>query len=73
MPSLLEKKRDGYSFNRKEVEWIISQVSNLPREQVGAFLMACQLQGLNQEETSAFISFPLQKELASGSSFYRFF
>ncbi len=53
MPSLLEKKRDGYSFNRKEVEWIISQVSNLPREQVGAFLMACQLQGLNQEETSA--------------------
>jgi len=53
MPALLEKKRDGHPLVSEEIEWIISQLPILPREQIGAFLMACQLQGLNQDETSS--------------------
>jgi len=53
MPALLENKRDGQEFSQKELTWIVANLETMPREQIGAFLMACQLQGLNHRETSA--------------------
>ena len=52
-PTLIAKKRDGEVLTGDEFNWFIEHLTQLPREQIGAFLMACQLNGLNDEETTA--------------------
>ena len=51
IPALLAKKRDGQILSKEELSWFIENLSEIPNEQIGAFLMACQINGLNQEET----------------------
>ena len=51
IPSLLAKKRDGEILSKEEISWFIEHLSEIPNEQIGAFLMACQINGLNPEET----------------------
>ena len=52
IPSLLAKKRDGTVLDENEIEWFIQNLHEIPNEQIGAFLMACQINGLNAEETT---------------------
>ena len=52
IPSLLAKKRDGLVLEKNEIEWFIQNLHEIPNEQIGAFLMACQINGLNAEETT---------------------
>ena len=52
IPSLLAKKRDGLELEREEIEWFIAHLHTIPNEQIGAFLMACQINGLNAQETT---------------------
>ena len=51
IPTLLAKKRDGEILSKEEISWFIEHLSEIPNEQIGAFLMACQINGLNSEET----------------------
>ncbi len=53
IPSLLAKKRDGHALEQNEIEWFIQHLQEIPNEQIGAFLMACQINGLNPEETTS--------------------
>lgn len=53
MPTLLATKRDGGVWSDAEIQWFIEHLAELPREQVGAWLMAAQLVGLNEQETVA--------------------
>ncbi len=50
-PTLLTKKRDGEILSQQEISWFIEHLSEIPNEQIGAFLMACQINGLNSDET----------------------
>lgn len=50
-PTLLAKKRDGEILSQQELSWFIDHLSEIPNEQIGAFLMACQINGLNSDET----------------------
>jgi len=52
IPSLLAKKRDGHALEQNEIEWFIQHLQDIPNEQIGAFLMACQINGLNPQETT---------------------
>ncbi len=52
IPNLLAKKRDGHGLEQREIEWFIQHLHEIPNEQIGAFLMACQINGLNAEETT---------------------
>ena len=52
IPSLLAKKRDGLILEKNDIEWFIQNLHEIPNEQIGAFLMACQINGLNSEETT---------------------
>jgi pyrimidine-nucleoside phosphorylase len=52
IPRLLAKKRDGLILEKNEIEWFIQNLHEIPNEQIGAFLMACQINGLNAEETT---------------------
>ena len=52
IPSLLAKKRDGLVLERNEIDWFIQNLHKIPNEQIGAFMMACQINGLNAEETT---------------------
>lgn len=51
IPTLLAKKRDGEVLSQQEISWFIEHLSEIPNEQIGAFLMACQINGLNSDET----------------------
>jgi pyrimidine-nucleoside phosphorylase len=53
IPSLLAKKRDGHALEQNEIEWFIQHLQEIPNEQIGAFLMACQINGLNPQETTS--------------------
>lgn len=53
MPHLLAIKRDGGVWSKAEIQWFVEHLDDLPREQVGAWLMAAQLIGLNEQETLA--------------------
>ena len=53
MPHLLAIKRDGGVWSEAEIQWFVEHLDDLPREQVGAWLMAAQLIGLNEQETLA--------------------
>ena len=52
VPSLLAKKRDGIALEQAEIDWFIQHLHEIPNEQIGAFLMACQINGLNALETT---------------------
>lgn len=53
--SLIRKKRDKKNLTPDEIKYIIDQYSKdqVPDYQISAFLMACFLNGLNDEETAA--------------------
>ena len=52
MPHILETKRDGREISLESFEFICENINSIPREQLGAFLMACQINGLSENETS---------------------
>lgn len=52
MPDILASKRDGHSLSTEDFKYICGNIDSIPREQLGAFLMACQINGLTPEETS---------------------
>ena len=52
MPEILAAKRDGEELTSEDFEYICNSISVIPREQLGAFLMACQINGLTSAETS---------------------
>lgn len=51
---LIQKKRDGYSLNKEEIDFIVSGFTNetIPDYQMSAFLMAVYFQGMDTEETT---------------------
>lgn len=52
---VIRKKRDGEALSEEEIEAFVSAYTagEIPDYQASAFLMACFLRGLNDEETSA--------------------
>ena len=52
MPEILAAKRDGDELSQSDFQFICNHIESIPREQLGAFLMACQINGLNTQETS---------------------
>jgi thymidine phosphorylase len=52
MPDILAAKRDGKVLAPDDFQFICNNIAQIPREQLGAFLMACQINGLSPEETS---------------------
>ena len=52
MPDILASKRDGETLSAGDFKYICGNIDSIPREQLGAFLMACQINGLTSEETS---------------------
>ncbi|MFP8487943.1 thymidine phosphorylase [Gracilimonas sp. Q87] len=53
--SIIRKKRDGETLLNDEIKYLIDQYTadEIPDYQVSAFLMACFLNGLNDEESAA--------------------
>ncbi len=64
MPEILALKRDGKELVTEDFQYICKNIDAIPREQLGAFLMACQINGLSPEETSNLTS----SMLAAGQS-----
>lgn len=56
MPEILAAKRDGEILSSTDFQYICNNISSIPREQLGAFLMACQINGLSTDETSSLTS-----------------
>ena len=52
MPDILAAKRDGEELSTSDFQYICNNIMTIPREQLGAFLMACQINGLSTQETS---------------------
>ena len=52
MPEILASKRDGNELSESDFQFICNNIESIPREQLGAFLMACQINGLTSQETS---------------------
>ncbi len=52
MPEILAAKRDGHELSAEDFQYICNNITQVPREQLGAFLMACQINGLSTQETS---------------------
>lgn len=52
MPDILASKRDGETISAQDFRFICDNINDIPREQLGAFLMACQINGLSSVETS---------------------
>ncbi len=52
MPHILQRKRDAEELSKDEFDYICENIDSIPREQLGAFLMACQINGLSEKETS---------------------
>ncbi|MAO66272.1 MAG: thymidine phosphorylase [Balneola sp.] len=53
--SIIRKKRDGQTLEKEEIQHLINQYTEdeIPDYQVSAFLMACYLNGMNDEESAA--------------------
>ena len=47
MPDILAAKRDGEELSTSDFQYICNNIMTIPREQLGAFLMACQINGLS--------------------------
>ena len=52
MPEILAAKRDGEELTTSDFQYICNNIMQIPREQLGAFLMACQINELSTQETS---------------------
>jgi len=52
MPEVLAAKRDGLELSSEDFQYLCNNIEDIPREQLGAFLMACQINGLSSKETS---------------------
>ena len=52
MPDILAAKRDGKELSASDFQYICNHIMTIPREQLGAFLMASQINGLSTQETS---------------------
>ena len=52
MPEIIEAKRDSLALTSDDFTFICENIETIPREQLGAFLMACQIQGLEPSEIS---------------------
>jgi thymidine phosphorylase len=52
MPDILAAKRDGKVLAPDDFQFICINIAQIPREQLGAFLMACQINGLSPDEIS---------------------
>ena len=52
MPEIIEAKRDSLTLTSDDLTFICENIETIPREQLGAFLMACQIQGLESSEIS---------------------
>ena len=52
MPDILAAKRDDEDLTATDFQYICNNIMQIPREQLGAFLMACQINGLSSQETS---------------------
>ena len=52
MPEILASKRDSDELSESDFQFICNNIESIPREQLGAFLMACQINGLTSQETS---------------------
>ena len=52
MPEILASKRDCKELSKEDFQFICNNIESMPREQLGAFLMACQINGLTPDETS---------------------
>ena len=52
MPEILAAKRDGHELTNQDFQYICKNIDTIPREQLGAFLMACQINGLSVSETT---------------------
>jgi len=52
MPDILAAKRDNHELLSSDFQYICNNITHIPREQLGAFLMACQINGLTSEETN---------------------
>ena len=53
MPEILAAKRDGHTLSAEDFRFICTNINQIPREQLGAFLMACQINDMTGEETSS--------------------
>ena len=62
---ILAKKRDGNELNKYDFELICNLASSAPPEQIGAFMMACNIHGLTRNE----ISLLTEAMMFSGASF----
>lgn len=53
MVDLIERKRDGHTLDREQIEWFIKGVTRerIPDYQMSALLMAIYLRGMNRRET----------------------
>lgn len=52
MPEILAAKRDSEALSSSDFQFICNNINEVPKEQLGAFLMACQINGLSSEEIS---------------------
>ena len=52
MPEIIEAKRDSLTLTSDDFTFICQNIETIPREQLGAFLMACQIRGLESSEIS---------------------
>ena len=52
MPEILASKRDSLELTANDFQFICNNINDIPKEQLGAFLMACQINGLSSTETS---------------------
>ena len=52
MPDILAAKRDGEDLSATDFQYICNNIMQIPREQLGAFLMACQINDLSTQEIS---------------------
>ena len=52
MPEIIEAKRDSLTLTSDDFTFICENIETIPREQLGAFLMACQIRGLESSEIS---------------------
>ena len=62
---ILAKKRDGNELNKYDFQLICNLASSAPPEQIGAFMMACNIHGLTRNE----ISLLTEAMMFSGASF----
>ena len=49
---VIAKKRDGRPLSEQDINLVVHMVPQMDPVQIGAFLMACRIHGLSQDETA---------------------